>query len=49
MYLDELQDMLRETHGVTVSPPTIWRALRSSGFTMKKVCVVFVMACNIHK
>ena len=36
-YLDELQEMLVVTCGVQVSKSTVWRALRSGGFTLKKV------------
>ncbi|KAF8594906.1 hypothetical protein BDV93DRAFT_405334, partial [Ceratobasidium sp. AG-I] len=37
LYLDELQKALRERRGLVVSLPTIWRSLRISGFTMKKM------------
>ena len=37
IYLDELQEMLEERLGVSAGQSTIWRALRKSGFTMKKV------------
>ena len=37
-YLDELQEMLVVTCGVQVSKLTVWHALRSGGFTLKKVC-----------
>ncbi|KAJ7266435.1 Homeodomain-like protein [Mycena haematopus] len=36
-YLDELQLSLQETCGRIVSQSTIWRALKRSGYTMKKV------------
>jgi transposase len=36
-YLDELQLGLQETCGRVVSQSTIWRALRRSGYRMKKV------------
>ncbi len=36
-YLDELQLGLQETCGRVVSQSTIWRALKRSGYTMKKV------------
>ena len=36
-YLDELQEMLVVTCGVQVSKSTVWHALRSGGFTLKKV------------
>ncbi|KAJ7189220.1 Homeodomain-like protein [Mycena filopes] len=35
-YLDELQLGLEETCGRTVSQSTVWRALKRSGYTMKK-------------
>jgi hypothetical protein len=38
VYLDQIQAGLRDTCGVEVSLPTIWRTLERSGFTMKKVC-----------
>ncbi|KAH7917786.1 hypothetical protein BV22DRAFT_985652, partial [Leucogyrophana mollusca] len=37
LYLDELREVLEERCGVEVSEPTIWRALRRSSFTLKKV------------
>jgi hypothetical protein len=37
LYLDELQEMLVALCGWTVSKSTIWRTLRKTGFTMKKV------------
>ena len=42
-YLDELQIQLEQLCHVKVSLPTIWRALRREGFTMKKVrqCYVY--------
>jgi len=40
-YLDELREELEEKCGVSVTLPTVWRALRRSGYTMKKV--------HIHK
>ena len=39
-YLDELQLGLEETCRILVSLSTIWRALKRSGYTMKKVCFV---------
>ena len=36
-YLDELQNQLEDMCRVKVSLPTIWRALRREGFTMKRV------------
>jgi hypothetical protein len=36
-YLDELREELEEKCGVSVSLATVWRALRRSGHTMKKV------------
>ncbi len=36
-YLDELQKSLEEQRGVKVALSTIWRGLRRSGYTMKKV------------
>jgi Winged helix-turn helix len=36
-YLDELRDALEQRTGKLVSQPTIWRVLKASGFTMKKV------------
>ncbi|KIJ06814.1 hypothetical protein PAXINDRAFT_38870, partial [Paxillus involutus ATCC 200175] len=37
LYLDELQEMLAVSCGVQVARSTVWRTLRSKGFTMKKV------------
>jgi hypothetical protein len=39
-YLDELQESLREACGVDTSTTTIWRALKRSGYSMKKVKIV---------
>ena len=36
-YLDELQNQLEDMCRMKVSLPTIWRALRREGFTMKRV------------
>src|SRR6266481_2628994 len=41
IYLDELQEDLRQICGVSVSKISIWRALRQSGYTMKKVMLTF--------
>jgi hypothetical protein len=38
IYLDELQMELHDAFGVNADKSTIWRALRRSGYTMKKVC-----------
>ncbi|KAH7924314.1 hypothetical protein BV22DRAFT_1196045 [Leucogyrophana mollusca] len=38
-YLDELQELLEDRCGVEVSQSTIWRALRRSGFTIKKASI----------
>ncbi|KLO16719.1 hypothetical protein SCHPADRAFT_822917, partial [Schizopora paradoxa] len=38
MYLDELRKELEALTGKKVSDSTVWRALRRSGYTMKKVC-----------
>ncbi|KIK95007.1 hypothetical protein PAXRUDRAFT_141690 [Paxillus rubicundulus Ve08.2h10] len=37
LYLDELPEMLAASCGRTVLKSTIWRTLRKTGFTMKKV------------
>ncbi|KAF8835701.1 hypothetical protein BDN67DRAFT_1015314 [Paxillus ammoniavirescens] len=37
LYLDELQEMLSVSCNVNISCSTIWRTLRRSGFTMKKM------------
>ncbi len=41
IYLDELQEDLWQICGVLVSKSSIWRALRRSGYTMKKVMLTF--------
>ena len=41
LYLDELQSDLRDVCGVIVPLSTIWRTLRRSGYSMKKVCYSF--------
>ena len=35
--MDEMKDLLESRIGVEVDDSKIWRALRRSGFTMKKV------------
>jgi transposase len=45
LYLDELQEMLSTTCGVTVSQSTVWRTLRKAGFTLKKVSIYVL----VHK
>jgi len=37
LYLDELRGLLEECCGVCVSNSMLWRTLRRSGFTMKKI------------
>jgi len=37
LYMDEMKDLLESRIGVEVDESTIWRALRRSGFTMKKL------------
>ncbi|KAF8578853.1 hypothetical protein K439DRAFT_1526968 [Ramaria rubella] len=37
LYLGELWDSLEQVCGVSVSLPMVWRSLRRSGWTMKKV------------
>jgi transposase len=37
IYLDEIQEELREQHGLTVSLATIWRTLKRLGISSKKV------------
>jgi hypothetical protein len=37
VYLDELKESMHSTCGVDASLSTIWRALKRSGYTMKKV------------
>jgi hypothetical protein len=37
LYLDELRQSLKERCGISVSLPTVWRALNRSGYTMKRV------------
>ncbi|KAH7323301.1 hypothetical protein B0J17DRAFT_582197 [Rhizoctonia solani] len=36
LYLDEMQDLLKQCRGITVSLSTIWRSLCQAGLTMKK-------------
>jgi hypothetical protein len=38
-YLDELRAGLEDMCGIRVSISSVWRALRQSGYTMKKVCL----------
>jgi hypothetical protein len=48
MYLDELRDDLEYTCGVRTSLSTIWRTLKRSGFTRKKVCsTLYLLASSI--
>lgn len=46
LYLDELQLELQETCGVSVSIPTVWRALVKGGYTMKKVRLYLALVCT---
>ena len=39
-YLDELQESLQEACGVGASTTMVWRALKRSGYSMKKVKIV---------
>jgi transposase len=43
IYLTELRELLEERRGVEISDATLWRSLRRSGFTMKKVSSHFVL------
>jgi hypothetical protein len=50
-FLNELKMQLGEWTGTNVSEPTIWRALRQSGFTLKKVsatCFWGLLITHIH-
>ena len=52
MYLDEMRDLLEMRCGIQVNDSTIWKALKHSGLTRKKVCVLifslfFVWSTNI--
>lgn len=38
IYLDEIQEQLRDLHEVDVSVMTIWRTLKRLGIGPKKVC-----------
>lgn len=44
IYLDEIRQLLEDRRGVVVSDATAWRALRRSGFTMKKVSAVAALS-----
>jgi transposase len=48
-YLDEIQEGLLETCGVEASVTNIWRAMRRSGYTMKKVSPFAEYAVTAHK
>ncbi|KZP21980.1 hypothetical protein FIBSPDRAFT_664694, partial [Athelia psychrophila] len=37
VYLDEMRELLEKRRGTAVNDSTIWRALKRSGFTMKKI------------
>ncbi|KIJ52296.1 hypothetical protein M422DRAFT_89347, partial [Sphaerobolus stellatus SS14] len=45
VYLDELQEMLKQRCGKKVSVSTIWRAFSQAGFTMKKITKVACEHC----
>ena len=47
-YLDELQKQLEDTCHVMVSKPTIWRALKQQGFTMKRVRVYVYIGSSFN-
>lgn len=42
IYLEELQEQLELRRGVVISLSTIWKALRRTGYTMKKVHVLCI-------
>ncbi|KIJ10946.1 hypothetical protein PAXINDRAFT_85248, partial [Paxillus involutus ATCC 200175] len=48
LYLDELQEMLAALCDVRISRSTIWRTLRRSRFTMKKVGLFMSLKCASH-
>ncbi|KAF8067598.1 hypothetical protein FPV67DRAFT_1416013 [Lyophyllum atratum] len=43
IYLDELQVLLERRRGVIASISSIWRALKRSGYSMKKVCMLVLL------
>lgn len=47
LYLDEIKELLEDRIGVEVDESTIWRSLRRSGFTIKKVRIQS-SNCNLH-
>jgi transposase len=40
VYLAELQELIEDNTGTAVSESTIWRSLKRSRFTMKKVRII---------
>ncbi|GAW03714.1 related to Ant1 transposase-Aspergillus niger [Lentinula edodes] len=42
MYLDEIRRELDERRGVLASTPTLWRILKFSGYTLKKITKVAI-------
>ena len=48
--MDELQEMLAVSAGIQISRSTIWRTLRSKGFTMKKVSsYLYLLSIDSHR
>ena len=43
-YLDKKQELLEARRGVEVGKATVWRALRRSGFTMKKARIFLLFS-----
>ncbi|KAH9012103.1 hypothetical protein EDB84DRAFT_1278781, partial [Lactarius hengduanensis] len=40
IYLDEIQELLQELHGIKISVSSIWRTLKRLGMSAKKVCSI---------
>jgi hypothetical protein len=48
IYLDEIADELWNLHGITVSLPTVYRAIKEAGLTHKKVCLICVISWSCY-
>jgi transposase len=44
LYLDEIAEELYNLHGIVVSTPTVYRAIKEAGLTHKKVRLIYAIS-----
>jgi len=48
IYLDEIAEELYNLHGVIVSTPTVYRAIKEAGMTHKKVRLLYDFSLSCY-